>query len=159
MKKIFPREQLVPLIEQAKQDGLTVGFANGCFDLVHVGHVRYLTDAKANCDRLVVAFNTDESVRAIKGDGRPLVPLNERMEVVEAFACVDWITWFDEPDVVVSLRTLQPDIQFKGTDYTEDTVPERHIMKELGGRVMIVGDPKDHSTTEMKERMEQENNG
>ena len=156
MGKIFPREQLIPLINEAKQNSRIVGFANGCFDLIHVGHVRYLTDAREHCDVLVVAMNTDESVRRIKGDGRPLVPLAERMEVMAAFGCVDLVTWFDDPTVVEILKELKPDIQFKGTDYTEDTVPERHVMVELGGRVMIVGDPKDHSTTEMMERLEQE---
>jgi len=156
MDKIYPRRKLATEIEFLKQQGKVVGFANGCFDLIHVGHVRYLTDARAHCDVLVVALNTDESVRRIKGKGRPLVPLDERMEVLEAFACVDRITWFDEPTVAETLRELKPEIQFKGTDYTEDTVPERHVMRELGGRVMIVGDPKDHSTTEMKARMEEE---
>jgi len=130
-----------------------VGFANGCFDVLHVGHIRYLQDAKEHCDILVVALNDDASVRKLKGSGRPITPLSERMELVAAFQSVDFVTFFGEATVEETLRILKPDIQFKGTDYTPETVPERHVMAEIGGLVMIVGDPKDHSTTELIEKM------
>ncbi|NOY23366.1 MAG: adenylyltransferase/cytidyltransferase family protein [Acidobacteria bacterium] len=157
MQKIYPREQLSHLIESSRKDGLTVGFANGCFDILHVGHVRYFQSAKAHCDILVVALNDNESVRRLKGPGRPLTPLSERMELVAAFQAVDFVTFFGEETVVETLRILKPDIQFKGTDYTPDTVPERHVMAEIGGKVMIVGDPKDHSTTLLIEKMGEQN--
>ncbi len=153
MQKIYPREQLSRLIESSHRDGLTVGFANGCFDVLHVGHIRYLQDAKEHCDILVVALNDDASVRKLKGPGRPITPLSERMELVAAFQSVDFVTFFGEATVEETLRILKPDIQFKGTDYTPETVPERHVMAEIGGLVMIVGDPKDHSTTELIEKM------
>jgi D-glycero-beta-D-manno-heptose 1-phosphate adenylyltransferase len=153
MQKIYPREQLSHLLKSSSQDNLTVGFANGCFDILHVGHVRYLQDARAHCDILVVAVNDDQSVHRLTGPDRPLIPLSERMELVAALRAVDFVTFFGEATVEQTLRILKPDIQFKGTDYTPDTVPERHIMKELGGRVMIVGDPKDHSTTEIIQKL------
>lgn len=153
MSKIFPRQPLSRLIETLHAEGKTIGFANGCFDVIHVGHVRYLSDARNNCDVLIVAVNDDASVGRLKGAGRPLVPLAERMELVAAFEAVDFVTFFSEDTVTETLRILKPDIQFKGTDYTPDTVPERHVMKELGGRVMVVGDPKDHSTTEMIQKL------
>lgn len=159
MEKIQPRETLARQLNEHRQAGKTIGFANGCFDLIHVGHVRYLTDARNHCDILVVALNDDQSVRAIKGEGRPAVPLTERLEVVAAFEAVSFVTWFPEPTVEESLRMLKPDIQFKGTDYTPDTVPERHVMAELGGRVMITGDSKDHSTTELLKQINTEKSG
>lgn len=153
MEKISERSKLARHINTLKESGKTIGFANGCFDLIHVGHIRYLKDSKDHCDMLVVALNTDESVKKLKGAGRPHVPLDERMEILEALECVDFITWFDEDTVEESLRILKPHIQFKGTDYTPETVPERHIMAEIGGIVMITGDPKDHSTTALLEQM------
>ncbi len=156
MEKIQPREKLAKFLNDHRQAGRIIGFANGCFDLIHVGHVRYLTDARNHCDILVVAVNDDASVRGIKGPGRPAVPLAERLEVVAAFEAVSYVTWFPESTVEASLRILKPDIQFKGTDYTPDTVPERHVMAELGGRVMITGDPKDHSTTELLQQINPE---
>ncbi|BBB33536.1 D-beta-D-heptose 1-phosphate adenosyltransferase [Thermotomaculum hydrothermale] len=156
MTKVYPRERLSEIIDKLKEEGKTIGFANGCFDLLHVGHIRYLKDAKSNCDILVVALNTDESVRRLKGEGRPRTPLNERLEIMEAIEFVDYLTFFGEDTVEETLRILKPHIQFKGTDYTVDTVPEKKVMEELGGRVMIVGDPKDHSTTEILERIKNE---
>ncbi len=156
MGKIYPREQLSKIVEGLKKQGKTIGFANGCFDLLHVGHIRYLKDAKANCDILIVALNTDESVKRLKGEGRPRTPLNERLEIMEPIEFIDYLTYFGEDTVEQTLRIIKPDIQFKGTDYTVETVPERRVMEELGGRVMIVGDPKDHSTTEILERIKNE---
>ncbi len=156
MGKVYLREKLSKIVEDLKKQGKIIGFANGCFDIIHVGHIRYLKDAKSNCDFLIVALNTDESVKRLKGEGRPLTPLNERLEIMEAIEYVDYLTYFDEDTVEKTLRILKPDIQFKGTDYTVETVPERRVMEELGGRVMIVGDPKDHSTTEIVEKLKNE---
>ena len=156
MGKIYRREKLSEIVNKLKKQGKTVGFANGCFDLLHVGHIRYLKDAKKNCDVLIVALNTDESVRRLKGEGRPRTPLSERLEIMEAIEFVDYLTFFSEDTVEHTLRVLKPDIHFKGTDYTVETVPERKVMEELGGKVMIVGDPKDHSTTEILERIKNE---
>jgi D-glycero-beta-D-manno-heptose 1-phosphate adenylyltransferase len=127
---------------------------NGCFDLLHVGHVRYLRAAKELGGRLVVAVNSDSSTRALKGLGRPRVPEQERAEILAALADVDAVTIFDEPDVCEVIRNLRPDIHAKGTDYTVDNVPERDVVIACGGRVAIVGDPKDHSTTELLRRGE-----
>ncbi len=157
MQKIYPREQLSRLLEPLKKAGRQVGFANGCFDVLHVGHIRYLRDARTHCDILVVALNDDESVRRLKGAQRPLIPLAERLELVAALESVDFVTFFSEDTVEQTLKILKPDIQFKGTDYTPETVPERHVMEELGGKVMIAGDPKDHSTTELIEKMGETN--
>lgn len=123
--------------------------ANGGFDLLHVGHVRYLTAAKALGGKLVVAVNSDASVRALKGEGRPIMPAQERAEIVAALAAVDAVVIFSELDVRTIIREIRPDIQAKGTDYTAESVPERDAVFEYGGRVEIVGDPKDHSTTEL----------
>ena len=133
--------------------GKTVVLANGCFDVLHVGHVRYLQGAKAQGDVLVVAVNADATVRALKGAGRPVMPDAERAEIVAAIEGVDFVVVFDTPTVEPVLRALRPDVHAKGTDYTPETVPERAVVAEYGGRVAIVGDPKDHSTTEMLERM------
>ncbi|MFT5048902.1 MAG: rfaE bifunctional protein nucleotidyltransferase chain/domain [Chlamydiales bacterium] len=124
-----------------------VVLANGCFDLLHVGHVRYLADARARGDLLVVALNTDASVRANKGAGRPRVPLQERAELIGALRCVDYVTFFDEPTLEATLRTLRPEVHAKGTDYTAAEVPEAEIDRELGIEIAICGDPKDHSST------------
>ncbi len=156
MGKVYRREKLSEIVKKLKKQGKTVGFANGCFDILHVGHIRCLRDAKSNCDFLIVALNTDESVKRLKGEGRPLTPLNERLEILEAIEYIDYLTYFDENTVEKTLKILQPDIQFKGTDYTVETVPERRVMEELGGKVMIVGDPKDHSTTEIVEKLNNE---
>jgi len=129
--------------------GESVTLANGCFDLLHVGHVRYLHAAKQLGGRLVVAVNSDESVRAFKGKGRPLMPAEERAEILAALADVDAVVIFPERDVRALIGEIRPDIQAKGTDYTKDNVPEREAVLEFGGRVEIVGDPKNHSASEI----------
>ncbi len=128
-----------------RAQGDSIILTNGCFDLLHVGHVRYLRAAKALGGRLIVAINSDESVRGLKGEGRPVTPAHERAEILGALADVDGVVIFSEPDVRGLIRELRPDIQAKGTDYTVDSVPERETVMECGGRVEIVGDPKDHS--------------
>ena len=134
-----------------RRPGLRVVLANGCFDLLHVGHVRYLQAAREHGDLLVVALNTDASVRGLKGPRRPLMPLEERAEILLALACVDYVVPFDEPDLEATLRGLRPEVHAKGTDYTAETVPEREIDRELGITIAICGDPKDHATTELVE--------
>jgi rfaE bifunctional protein nucleotidyltransferase chain/domain len=143
------RETLATFLAAARETGggPRVVLANGCFDLLHVGHVRYLADAATRGDCLVVALNTDASIRGLKGAGRPLMPLAERAEIVAALACVDHVVAFDEPDLVPTLRSLRPDVHAKGTDYTVDDVPERAVDMELGIEIVICGDPKDHSTS------------
>ncbi len=135
------------------QPGEAVTLANGCFDLLHVGHVRYLRGAKALGGKLVVAINSDQSVRQLKGPGRPAMPELERAEIISALECVDAVVIFDEPDVRALIREIKPNIQVKGTDYTRENVPERDELASYGGRVEIVGDPKDHSTTELLGRI------
>ena len=127
--------------------------ANGCFDVLHVGHVRYLAGARSLGDLLLVAINSDRQVRALKGPGRPIMTADQRAEIVASLQSVDLVTIFDEPTVASLLLALKPDIQAKGTDYTEDTVPERDVGRSYCGRVAIVGDPKDHSTSEMISRI------
>ncbi|MEZ5065204.1 MAG: adenylyltransferase/cytidyltransferase family protein [bacterium] len=136
-------------VQAAKAAGRTVVLANGIFDLFHVGHVRYLEGAAAEGDYLVVAVNGDVCARELKGPGRPFLPAAERAEIVAALRCVDRVVVFEERDVITVLRELRPDVHAKGTDYTADTVPEREITREIGGRTAIVGDPKDHSTTDL----------
>ena len=144
--KITTVPDLQKSILQARALGKTVVFTNGCFDLIHVGHVRYLQDAKALGDILVTALNSDSSVRALKGTGRPLQPESERAEILAAMECVDHVLVFDDPTVDQLLLELRPDIHAKGTDYTKENVPERATIIAYGGRVEIVGDPKEHST-------------
>ena len=127
----------------------TIALANGCFDLVHVGHVRYLEGAAAQADRLVVAINDDRSVAALKGAGRPILTATERAELVAAFGMVDYVVVFSAPTVAELLDALRPDVHCKGTDYTVETVPERTVVQAYGGRTAIVGDPKDHSTRDL----------
>ena len=146
--KIVSRAELQAKVAEWRRDGEQIVLANGCFDLLHVGHVRYLGGAKALGGKLIVAINSDASVRQIKGDGRPLMPADERAEIVAALANVDAVIVFDEPDVRALIREIHPEIQAKGTDYTRDTVPERDEVRSYGGRVEIVGDPKDHSASE-----------
>jgi len=147
--KILSRSELVRKVEEWRRAGERITLANGNFDLLHVGHVRYLAGAKALGGKLVVAINSDESVRALKGEGRPIMPEHERAEIVAALADVDAVVIFSELDVRAIVREIRPEIQAKGTDYTLDSVPERDTVAECGGRVAIVGDPKDHSTTEI----------
>jgi D-glycero-beta-D-manno-heptose 1-phosphate adenylyltransferase len=129
------------------REGLVL--ANGLFDVLHVGHVRYLEGARAAGRSLVVAVNSDASARRLKGPGRPVIPLEERLEMVAALGCVDWVTWFEEDTVEPLLRQLRPAVHAKGTDYTEDTVPERAVARELKIRTVIVGDPKRHASSEI----------
>src|SRR5499433_1387625 len=150
-EKIVDREELKRRVESWRQRGDRITLANGCFDLVHVGHVRYLHAAKQLGGRLVVAVNSDESVRQLKGDGRPLMPAEERAEIVAAFADVDAVVIFSELDVRNIIREIRPDIHAKGTDYTAETVPECGLVRSYGGRVEIVGDPKDHSSSHIIE--------
>lgn len=147
--KILSREELRRRVETWRRAGERVTLANGSFDLLHVGHVRYLQGAKALGGQLVVAINSDASVRALKGEGRPIMPDHERAEIVAALADVDAVVIFPELDVRAIIREIRPDAQAKGTDYTVDSVPERDAVLEYGGRVAIVGDPKDHSTSQI----------
>ena len=147
--KRLGRQALRERVEQWRRAGERIILANGNFDLLHVGHVRYLHGAKQLGGRLVVAINSDDSVRALKGEGRPIMPAEERAEIIAALADVDAVVIFPELDVRALIREIRPDVQAKGTDYSEDTVPERDAMAECGGRVAIVGDAKDHSTSEI----------
>jgi rfaE bifunctional protein nucleotidyltransferase chain/domain len=153
MARIVTEAELVELVAADRRAGRTIAFANGCFDLLHVGHVRYLDGAKREGDRLVVAVNDDGSVRMLKGPGRPLLPAAARAELVAALRSVDYVTLFGERTVAQLLRRLQPDVHCKGTDYTVDTVPERDVVRAYGGRIAIVGDPKDHSTRDLLARI------
>ena len=146
--KILSRNALAPQVAEWRSSGDNITLANGCFDFLHVGHVRYLQAAKKLGGKLIVAINSDESVRRLKGQGRPLMPALERAEIVAALEDVDAVVVFDEPDVRALIREIRPDVQAKGTDYTADSVPERDAMAECGGRVEIVGDPKHHSASE-----------
>jgi rfaE bifunctional protein nucleotidyltransferase chain/domain len=141
--------QLAERVQQWRASGNQIVLTNGCFDLLHVGHVRYFRAAKNLGGKLIVAVNSDASVRQLKGEGRPRVPEQERAEVLAALEDVDAIIIFDSPDVKDLVRLLRPDVHAKGTDYTVDSVPERDVVIACGGRVEIVGDPKDHSTTEL----------
>jgi len=152
MGTIFTRDALVARIAQDRRDGLTIAFANGCFDLLHVGHVRYLQAAAAEADRLIVAVNDDVQAGS-KGPGRPILPAAARAELVAALRGVDYVVVFPEPTVAPLLTLLQPDVHCKGTDYTLDSVPERETVKSYGGRIAIVGDPKDHSTRDLLARI------
>jgi rfaE bifunctional protein nucleotidyltransferase chain/domain len=155
MARIVTREELKELVEADRAAGRTVALANGCFDLLHVGHVRYLEAASAEADRLIVAVNDDGSVAELKGAGRPVMPEADRAELVAGLRAVDYVVLFGEPTVTELLRELQPDVHCKGTDYTADTVPERDVVRAYGGRVAIVGDPKDHSTRDLLSKIKQ----
>jgi D-glycero-beta-D-manno-heptose 1-phosphate adenylyltransferase len=155
-EKILSRDELKVLVDAWRLHGEKITLANGAFDLLHVGHIRYLRAAKRLGGKLVVAVNSDESVRALKGDGRPLMPADERAEILAALSDVDAVVIFPERDVRALVREIRPDIHAKGTDYTADNVPERDTVIECGGRVVIVGDPKDHSTSDIiRTRLEQ----
>ena len=147
MNKILSREELKRRVADWRRAGEQIVMANGCFDVLHVGHIRYLQAAKALGGKLVVAVNADDSVRQLKGDGRPVMPDSERAEILAALEPIDAVVIFPERDVRALLAELHPDVQAKGTDYTADTVPERDVVTSYGGRVAIVGDPKDHSAT------------
>jgi len=152
-KSVLSREELVQVVAAARKTGAKVIFANGCFDVLHVGHVRYLEGARALGDILVVGVNSDEQVAIQKGPGRPILPDVERAELIASLESVDYVTIFDEPTVENLLLALKPDVHAKGTDYTVDTVPEREVVRSYGGQVAIVGDPKDHSTSEILKRL------
>jgi D-glycero-beta-D-manno-heptose 1-phosphate adenylyltransferase len=150
---IVSRAELAELVNRDRAQKLTIAFANGAFDLLHVGHIRYLDGAKREADRLVVAVNSDKSVRELKGPTRPILPEADRAELVAAVRAVDYVVIFEEPTVTPLLELLKPDVHCKGTDYTVDTVPERETVRAYGGRIAIVGDPKDHSTTDLLSRL------
>ena len=150
---VLSDDALLDALAMERKAGKSVAFANGCFDVLHVGHIRYLQDAAGVADVPVVGVNGDASVRQLKGEGRPVMPENERAEIISAIRGVAYVTIFHEESPSRLLETLRPDFQCKGTDYTADSVPEAEIVKSYGGKVVIVGDPKDHSTTEMLRRM------
>lgn len=150
---IVTRTELVRLVSRDRAQNLTIAFANGGFDLLHVGHIRYLEGARREADRLIVAINSDQSVRGLKGPARPILPEGDRAELVDALRAVDYVVIFDEPTVTALLKLLRPEVHCKGTDYTIDTVPERDTVRAYGGRIAIVGDPKDHSTTDLLSRL------
>jgi len=146
---ILDRQQLIEVVKKLRADGSRIVFANGCFDVLHVGHIRYLAGARELGDVLIVGVNADSQVRIQKGPGRPVMPDLERAELLAALESVSYVTIFEEPTVEVLLLALKPDVHAKGTDYTVDTVPERDVVKSYGGTVAIVGDPKDHSTSQI----------
>jgi len=153
MENVLGREELIERIAAARKNGARVVLANGCFDVIHVGHIRYLEGARSFGDILVVGINSDEQVVLQKGAGRPVLSANERAEIVAALEPVTYVTIFNEPTVEQLLLALKPDVHAKGTDYTTDTVPERDVVRSYGGQVAIVGDPKDHSTSEIIARL------
>ena len=153
MHNILSREELIRQVASTRESGARIVLANGCFDVLHVGHVRYLHGASRLGDVLIVGINSDEQVAIQKGAGRPVMPANERAEIVAALESVTYVTIFDEPTVEQLLLALKPDVHAKGTDYTTDTVPERDVVRSYGGQVAIVGDPKDHSTTAIIARL------
>ena len=158
-KKILSRESLVEILNTRRRIGDRIVLANGCFDLLHAGHVRYLEGARREGNILVVAVNSDSSERALKGSGRPILPQDARAELVAALRAVDYVTIFDEANVDALLETLRPDVHAKGTDYTADTVPERATAARLGVRIAIVGDPKRHSTRDLLARLREPSHG
>ncbi|HEX7708479.1 MAG TPA: adenylyltransferase/cytidyltransferase family protein [Thermoanaerobaculia bacterium] len=151
--RILPRQALLDAVARDREAGRKIAFANGCFDVLHVGHIRYLQAAAVVADVLIVGVNGDESVRQLKGEGRPVMPENERAEILAAIRGVSYVTLFHEPSPAALLEALRPDFHCKGTDYTPDSVPEAAIVKAHGGQVLIVGDPKDHSTSATLARM------
>ncbi len=153
MPRIVTEPELLSLVRADRAAGRTIALANGCFDVLHVGHVRYLEGAAAEADRLVVGINDDESVRALKGEGRPIMPAADRAEVVAALRGVDYVLVFSGRTVERLLTRLRPDVHCKGTDYTVDSVPERETVRAYGGRIAIVGDAKDHSTRDLLDRL------
>ena len=154
LSKIIALDALVAGLAEARRAGERVALANGAFDMLHVGHLRYLQGAAALADLLVVAVNSDASVRRIKGAGRPVVPELERAELVAGLACVDHVLLFDQDDVRAVIRALKPEVHVKGTDYTPETIPERDEVLAYGGQVAVAGDPKDHSTSELLTRLD-----
>jgi len=150
---ILSEQELVEAVARDRANGRTIAFANGCFDLLHVGHVRYLQGAAAEADRLIVAINDDESERRLKGPGRPILSARDRAELVAALRGVAYVVVFNDPTVERLLLLIKPDVHCKGTDYTVETVPERAVVQSYGGRTAIVGDPKDHATRDLLARI------
>jgi rfaE bifunctional protein nucleotidyltransferase chain/domain len=150
--RILSRDAVISETRSARQAGKTIVLANGCFDVLHAGHIRYLQGARELGEVLVVAINADDQVKLLKGSGRPILAERERAELVASLEVVDFVTVFDEPTVEELLLAIKPDVHAKGTDYTEETVPERDVVRSFGGRIAIVGDPKKHSTSEMLKR-------
>ena len=153
MSTVVTEEELLALVAADRAVGRTIAFANGCFDVLHVGHTRYLAGAAAEAHRLIVAVNDDRSVSQLKGAGRPVLSAADRAEMVAALEGVDYVITFSDPDVNRLLNLLKPDVHCKGSDYTVDTVPERQTVLAYGGRIAIVGDPKDHSTRDLLARI------
>ena len=156
VSQILDRDALVARVAVEKEKGSRIILANGCFDVLHAGHVRYLEGARALGDLLVVGINSDRQVARLKGEGRPILPELDRAEIVASLEAVSLVTIFDEPTVKELLLAITPDVHAKGTDYTEETVPERDVVRSYGGRVAIVGDPKDHSTSQMLRKVSSE---
>jgi rfaE bifunctional protein nucleotidyltransferase chain/domain len=154
---ILNRAELLDRVNDLRKNGASVVLANGCFDVLHVGHVRYLNAARQLGDVLVVAINSDEQVRLQKGVGRPVMNATERAELIASLAAVNFVTVFDEPTVSELLLALRPDFHAKGTDYTEESVPEKDVVRSYGGKVAIVGGPKNHSTSKILLRLGDEN--
>jgi rfaE bifunctional protein nucleotidyltransferase chain/domain len=153
MGRVVDERELIEIVAAEREAGRTFAFANGCFDVLHVGHVRYLQDAASQADRLIVAINDDASVKGLKGPGRPVFSAADRAEMVSALEGVDYVFTFADPDVNRLLRLLKPEVHCKGTDYTPETVPERDTVLSYGGRIAIVGDPKHHSTRDLLARI------
>jgi len=154
MSRVLSQAELLEAVKGDRAAGRTIALANGCFDLLHVGHLRYIQGAAAEADRLVVAVNDDESVRELKGKDRPIMPGSDRAELVAALRGVDYVVLFSGPTVGPLIEALRPDVHCKGTDYTADSVPERDSVRAYGGRIAIVGDPKDHSTRDLLRRLQ-----
>jgi rfaE bifunctional protein nucleotidyltransferase chain/domain len=153
MGEIVTRDELLGHVARDRRERRSIAFANGCFDLLHVGHLRYLEGAAREADRLIVAVNDDESVRRLKGERQPILRAADRAELVAALRWVDYVVIFSEPTVGPLLEAIRPDVHCKGTDYTVETVPERDVVRSYGGRIAIVGDPKDHSTRDLLARI------
>ena len=151
--QVLSESELIAAVAEDRAAGRTIAFANGCFDLIHVGHVRYLQGAAEEGDRLIVAVNDDESVKRLKGPGRPAMPASERAEIIAALAVVDYVVTFADETVDRLLGRIKPDVHCKGTDYTVDTVPERAVVQAYGGRTAIVGDPKTHASRDLAKKI------
>ncbi len=159
LKKIKTLDELAALVEQAKAEGRRVVFANGCFDVLHGGHISYLEDAAAQGDLLIVAVNSDRSTRGLKGEGRPYYPQEQRLEILAAMEMVDYLIVFDDPTVAPLLERLRPHVHAKGTDYTRETVPERDTALALGIEIYIAGNPKENASRKIIGRIREEENG
>lgn len=153
MKKLYSLKLITKIIQEHKKKGERIVLANGCFDLIHIGHIRYLKEARKKGDLLVVALNSDSSVEKLKGKGRPILTEKERIEIISSFSFVDYVILFEEPNVRNILLSLRPDIHAKGSDYTEETVPEKETVRKYGGEIAITGGPKIKSTSELIEEI------